>query len=344
MIQLGFFNEETRFEKLSKLGDSLEKLNIIDWEKFRPTLVAALWKEHKGFGGRPPYDCILLFKVLILQRLFNLSDDQTEYQINDRMSFMRFLGLSLGDKVPDAKTIWLFRDTLAQAKVIEELFRLFSRQLESQGIITHTGTIVDATFVDAPRQRNTREENKTIKEGEIPEEWTDNTPKATHKLAQKDTDARWTVKGGEKHYGYKDHTKVDADSKIVIDYAVTSAAVHDSKEFVDFIDETDKIIYADSAYSGREIAEKLPDNVQNNIHEKGYRNRPLTDVQKESNRKKSKIRARIEHVYGFMTGSMNGITVRSIGRQRAAFNIGLTNLVYNLCRYSILQRQRVCVG
>lgn len=341
MIQLGFFTEETRFEKLSKLGDSLEKLNIIDWEIFRPILNVAFRKERKGFGGRPPYDYLLLFKVLILQRLFNLSDDQAEYQINDRMSFMRFLGLSLGDKVPDAKTIWLFRDTLAQIKVIEELFRLFNRQLESQGIITHTGTIVDATFVDAPRQRNTREENKTLKTGEIPEEWTENTPKATHKLAQKDTDARWTVKGGEKHYGYKNHTKVDADSKIITDYAVTNAAVHDSNKFVDFIDETDKVIYADSAYSGREIAEMLPENVQNNIHEKGYRNRPLTDCQKESNRNKSEIRARIEHVYGFMTGSMKGITVRSIGRQRAGFNIGLTNLVYNLCRYSILQRQSV---
>lgn len=344
MMQLGFFTEETRLEKLTKLGDSLEKLNIIDWEIFRPVLNIAFKKEHKGSGGRPPYDYLLLFKVLILQRLFNLSDDQTEYQINDRMSFMRFLGLSLGDKVPDAKTIWLFRDTLTQAKAIEELFRLFNRQLESQGIITHTGTIVDATFVDAPRQRNTREENKTIKEGKIPEEWTESTPEAAHKLAQKDTDARWTVKGGEKHYGYKDHTKVDVDSKIITDYAITNAAVHDSNEFVDFIDDKDKVVYADSAYAGREIAGRLPENVENNIHEKGCRNRPLTDKQKESNRKKSKIRVRIEHVYGFMTGSMNGITVRSIGWQRASFNIGLTNLVYNLCRFSILQRQRVFVG
>ena len=310
MIQLGLFNEEIRFEKLTKLGDSLEKLNIIDWEMFRPILNRAFKKDRKGSGGRPPYDYLLLFKVSILQRLFNLSDNQAEYQINDRMSFMRFLGLLLGDKVPDAKTIWLFRDTLTQTKAIDELYRLFNRQLEKQGIITHTGTIVDATFVDAPRQRNTREENKTIKEGKVPEEWTGSTPKATHKLAQKDMDARWTVKGGEKHYGYKNHTKVDADS----------------------------------AYAGREIAEKLPKNVKNSIHEKGYCNRPLTDEQKASNRNKSKIRARIEHVYGFMTGSMKGITFRNIGLQRVGFNIGMTNLVYNLCRYSILQRQRLCMG
>jgi transposase, IS5 family len=343
MIQLGFFTEETRLEKLSKLGDSLEKLNIINWEMFRHILNEAFKKESKGPGGRPAYDYVLLFKILILQRLFNLSDDQTEYQINDRMSFMRFLGLSLGDKIPDAKTIWLFRDTLTQTKAIEELFRLFNNQLESQGVITHTGTIVDATFVDAPRQRNTRDENKTIKAGEIPEEWMNETPEAKHKLVQKDTDARWVVKNGEKHYGYKDHTKVDADSKIITDYALTSAAVHDSNEFVDFINESDNVLYADSAYAGAEIAASLPSKVDNRIHEKGYRNRPLTDEQKKSNRTKSKVRARIEHVYGFMTGSMNGITVRSIGRKRAEFNIGLTNLVYNFCRYSIIRR-RLAIG
>ena len=107
---------------------------------------------------------------------------------------------------------------------------------------------------------------------------------------------------------------------------------------MDFIDETDQAVYADSAYTGAEIAANLPPNVENHVHEKGYRNYPLTNEQKESNRLKSKIRARIEHVYGFMTGSMNGITVRSIGRQRAEFNIGLTNLLYNLCRYAILKR------
>ena len=132
----------------------------------------------------------MMFKILVLQRLFNLSDDQTEYQINDRMSFMRFLGLSLGDRVPDAKTIWLYRENLTKAGVIDQLFIDYCKELERNGIITHTGTIIDATFVDAPRQRNTREENKTIKSGKVPEEWTEETPKAKHKLAQKDTDAR----------------------------------------------------------------------------------------------------------------------------------------------------------
>ena len=335
-MQFSMFAEETQLERLSKLGDSLEKLKIIDFELFRPRLEIAFRKERKSNAGRLPFDVVMMFKILILQRLFNLSDDQTEYQITDRMSFQRFIGLSLGERVPDAKTIWLFRDTLTQSGMIRDLFMTFNGMLASKGIITHTGTIVDATFVDAPRQRNSRNENDRIKNGETPEEWEEN----PHKLAQKDTDARWTKKNDETHYGYKDHVKVDADSKIITDYAITSANVHDSNEFTDFLTEEDKVVYADSAYVGKEI----PDHVENRVCEKGYRGKPLTDEQKANNRKKSKTRCRIEHVFGFMTGSMHGITLRSIGIERAAFNIGLTNLVYNICRYTILKRKEVHMG
>ena len=170
-MQLNLFAEDNRLEKLTKLGDSLLKLNVVNWESFRPALEKVFNKERKSNAGRHAFDVVMMFKILVLQRLFNLSDDQTEYQINDRMSFMRFLGLSLGDRVPDAKTIWLYRENLAKAGVIEQLFIDYCKELERNGIITHTGTIIDATFVDAPCQRNTREENKTIKSGEVPEEW-----------------------------------------------------------------------------------------------------------------------------------------------------------------------------
>jgi len=337
MKQIGLFDESNRLRKLSALGDPLEKLDrVVDWDLFKGILNKVFAKEHKGAGGRPPYGYLLLFKVLILQRLFNISDDQAEYQINDRVSFMRFLGLALGDPVPDAKTIWLFRDTLAKAEVMGELFERFTRQLEERGIITHAGSIVDATFVEAPRQRNKQDENRQIKEGKVPEDW--KKPENAHKIRQKDTDARWAVKYREKHYGYKDHVKVDAQSKLITDYAVTDAAVHDSQALIGLLDEKDKVLYADSAYSGRQIAEQLPEGIENQIHEKGYRCKPLSEEQKAGNRRKSRIRARIEHVFGCMAGTLRGITVRSIGMERARFNIGLTNLVYNLCRVEILSR------
>jgi len=134
MLTLNLFAEDNRLKKLSKLGDQLEKLNsVIKWETFRPILKGVFAKEAKGAGGRPPYDYVLMFKILILQRLFNISDDQAEFQINDRMSFMRFLGLTLGEKVPDAKTIWNFRNELVMANVMESLFELFTRELEVRG-------------------------------------------------------------------------------------------------------------------------------------------------------------------------------------------------------------------
>src|SRR5665647_787508 len=175
MKTINFFGEENRLTKLSKLGDQLEKLNqMIDWKMFEASLKAVFSKKAKGAGGRPPYDYVMMFKILILQRIYNISDDQTEFQINDRMSFMRFLGLALGETVPDAKTIWNFRNELANAGVIEPLFALFTLELETRDIVTHKGTIVDATFVDVPKQRNTREENKRMKAGEVPGDWSEN--------------------------------------------------------------------------------------------------------------------------------------------------------------------------
>lgn len=339
MKQKGFFDEDDRLKELSSLGDPLEKLNkAISWNIFRPSITKALKKEPKGPGGRPPYDYILMFKILILQRLYHVSDAQAEYQIKDRLSFMRFLGLTLCENVPDDKTIWYFREQLVRANIMDSLFKRFLKELEKKNIITREGSIVDATFVDVPKQRNSKEENDTIKEGKIPEEW--NKREQKNKLAQKDVDARWTKKNDETHFGYKDHVKVDKDSKLIVDYTVTSANIHDSQELVNLIDKRkDKSLYADSAYKGEEIEKCLGDKIENNIIEKGYRNNPLTESQKEKNKEKSKIRVRVEHVFGFMTNSLRGISIRSIGKARAEFNIGLLNLTYNLCRYKFLETQ-----
>ena len=108
------------------LGDPLERLNNhVDFEMFRTLLQDSLTKESTGKGGRPPYDYVMMFKVLILQRFYNISDDQVEYQINDRMSFMRFLNLTIADDIPDSKTVWHFRERLIDLNLIEPLFNLF---------------------------------------------------------------------------------------------------------------------------------------------------------------------------------------------------------------------------
>ena len=126
-MQAGLFDWQTRFEQLDNSGDPLVKLNqIVNWEQFRQTLETVRDKERKSNAGRKPFDVRLMFKIMILDSLYNLSDDQLEFQIKDRISFMRFLGLSLDDTVPDAKTIWLFRQQLTEAGLIEISKNFFS--------------------------------------------------------------------------------------------------------------------------------------------------------------------------------------------------------------------------
>lgn len=330
---IGFFDEDIRLSKLSKLGDPLEKLNEgVEFEMFRSLLEERLHVEAKNKGGRRPFDYVLMFKILILQRYYNLSDVQTEFQICDRLSFMRFLGLTIADDVPDSNTVWNFRERLVDLGMVEELFLLFVNKLEDLGLVVNEGKIVDASFVDVPRQRNKREENAIVKTGNIPEGWEGN----PHKLRQKDLDARWTKKNNETHYGYKNHAKCDAKSKVITKYVATDASVHDSQTLLDLLDEKDEHqpIYADSAYVGEELHEKLATDKKMVIEicEKGYKNRPLTEDQKKNNNEKSKTRARVEHIFGFMENSMNGSFIRCIGFARAEATIGLMNLTYNLFR------------
>jgi transposase, IS5 family len=336
--QRGFFDEFDRLELISKHGDPLEKLNqLIDWEMFRPLLKRAFKKEAKGPGGRPPFDYVLMFKALILQRLYNLSDSQLQYQILDRLSFQRFLGQGLQGTVPDEKTIWLFREVLTKRNMIERLFERYRKALENKGLIGHGGSIIDASFVEVPRQRNSREENASIKEGAIPEDW----KKDPAKLRQKDTDARWTKKNEDTFYGYKDHVKVDAASKLITSAEVTDASVHDSQVIEKLLDDGDKgtEVYADSAYRSAAIEEMLEaKGVSSRIHEKAVRAHPLSKAQMRSNRAKSRIRARVEHVFATITMSLKGFRIRSIGIVRARGIVGLINLTYNIIRSVYLQR------
>ena len=332
---LGLFDDQFLMEKLTKLGDPLQKLSeYIDWRIFEGPLDEAYKDEDKDLskGGRPPFCRLMMFKALLIQSLYNLSDDQLEYQIVDRASFKRFLGLKQSDKVPDSKTFWLFREQLIEKEVIEGLFKIFNETLDAAGVFANEGKMVDASFVEAPRQRNTREENKHIKEtGKAPENWKEK----PHKLCQKDIDARWTKKNNATYFGYKNHVKADVKTKLIETYKVTDASVHDSQTTEELLTEKDEgqPFYADSAYTGEE-QEKVykKKKVINKVIEKGYRNKPLTDEQKANNKEKSRTRARVEHLFGFVENSMNGSFVRTIGLTRAEAKIGMMNLTYNICR------------
>jgi IS5 family transposase len=334
--QLSFCDLATRYDALSQNGDPLVLLaSHIPWEDFRPALQAVLGRSKRKKGGRPPFDAVLMFKILVLQALYNLSDDQTEYQIRDRLSFMRFLQLDLDQRIPDAKTIWLFRETLAQAQVVETLFEQFEAYLAAHGLQPRGGQLIDASLVPVPKQRNSRDENATLKAGGCPTEW----ERQPAKRRQKDNDARWTVKHRENHYGYKNHVNVDKTHKLIRQYTVTDAAVHDSQVLADVLlpAEAGREIWADSAYRSVEIEAQLKGrHLRSKIHCKGYRNKPLTTQQKAHNRGRSRIRARVEHVFGHQVTAMGGKLVRTIGLVRARLKIGMKNLTYNFHRFLVL--------
>lgn len=335
MGQPGLFDYSDRLGALSKLGDPLESLNaVVRWEKFRKSLERSVKRSDRKKGGRPPYDHILMFKILVLQSLYNLSDDQVEYQIKDRLSFMRFLGLTLEKNVPDATTVWLFREELSRNKGAEKLFKQLDNMLCEAGFLACSGQIIDASIIKAPTRRTKKEEKETVKRGEAPENW------SSAKKSQTDLDAKWTVKNDIPYFGYKNHINIDKKHRFIRSFEVTDASVHDSRAFEAVYDPENygSPVWADSAYRAERIEQFLEAKGKTSkIHWKKPKNKPLSGHKKRSNRAGSKIRSVVEHVFGRQKSQM-ALCIRTIGLKRAKTKIGLANLVYNLTRLEFLER------
>jgi transposase, IS5 family len=347
----GFFDVDGRLAELSAKGDGLERLNaLIDFELFRGALETAVARGDRSKGGRPRFDCVLMFKILILQAMHSLSDERCEYLIKDRLSFMRFLGLGLADAVPDANTIWSFREALKKADAIDALFARFDAALREAGFLAMSGQIVDATIVAAPEQRNTIEEKKAIKEGRIPEGWKDK----PDKLAQKDRDARWTVKYSKAKprddgslppvdlaipaFGYKNHVSIDRGFGLIRKWTASDAAAHDGARLEAVLDRTNTAsdVWADTAYrSAKNEAMLKRCGFVSRIHRKKPKGKPMPERMRIANAQKSKLRSAVEHVFAQEKGPM-GLIIRTIGIARAKVKIGLANLAYNMRRFVFL--------
>jgi len=351
--QPGFFDVDERLQRLSSLGDHLEAFAAaVDFEMFRSDLVAALGYSE-GPLGRPPIDPVMMFKILVIAAMDNLSDERAEFLINDRMSFMRFLGLSLADRVPDARTIWLFREKLTRAGAIESLFARFDAALRASGFMAMSGQIVDATLVAAPRQRNTEDEKKAIKEGRIPEDW----KARPAMLRQKDRDARWTVKFTKAKakedgwtppcdlaipvFGYQNHVSIDRGFGFIRKWSATDAAAYEGARLREgLLDRTNtgSSVWADTAYRSAANETFMEKNgFVSRVHRKKPRGKPMSDSVRRANAKKSKVRSRVEHVFAEQKDRM-GLFIRTIGIARAKVKIGMANLVYNFKRLVFLQR------
>ena len=361
--QAGFFDVDERLKELSAKGDHLERLNaIVDFEAFRSDLARAVPRSDGSRGGRPPFDLVFMFKVLVLQASHSLSDERTEFLIKDRLSFMRFLGLGLSDPVPDANTIWTFREALTRSQIggrpaIQVLFRSYEAALTKAGFLAMGGQIIDASIVAAPKQRNTEGEKAEIKAGRIPQAWEDRPAK----VAQKDRDARWTVKFSKAKpsddgspridlavpaFGYKNHVGIDRRHGLIRTWTATDAARHDGGQLPNLISKgnTASDVWADTAYRSKANEKHLADNgLRSRIHRKKPPGQPMPINVSRANGAKSKVRAAVEHVFAHQKGPM-GLVVRTIGLARAKVKIGLANIVYNMRRAVWLTQRRAALA
>jgi IS5 family transposase len=352
--QPGFFDADQRLQALSAAGDPLERLRaVVDFERFRPELEAAIPRSDRSRGGRPAYDAGLMFRVLVLQTLYTLSDDQAEYQLRDRLSFMRFAGLAMSDPVPDAKTIWLFREQLTRAGALQPLFDRFDALLRERGYLAMGGQIVDATIIEARRPRLTAAEKAVVREGRTPDAW----PKA--RTRQIDRDGRWTIKRGRKAalpkeaaprhaageiaipvFGYKNHIGIDCAHGFIRRFTITHAAHHDGRQLAAVLDaaNTASGVWADAAYrSAANLAMLDRRGLAPQFQRAKPRGKPMPSHMARGNATRARVRAKIEHVFGAEKRGF-GLIVRTIGLARATTKITLANLAYNFRRFVWMER------
>jgi len=334
-IQRGLFEIEECYDRLDKKGDPLLKLNgFVDWSGLKE-IVKPIHFESTKVGGRPGIEPIVIVKCLILQSLYNLSDEACEYQINDRISFKRFVGLAICEKAPDEKTLWLYRERIKYG-LYKQIFDWFSEEIAKAGYVAKEGQIIDAAFV--PTHKPTGKHKKQLEEG---------IPLTSGQARQIDEEARFTKKGSKTYHGYKNHIQIDNKHKLIRKQSTTAASVHDSQEFANLVDakgNADPGVWADSAYRGEKIEQMISDKkLTSHVHERAYRNKPLSHAKKDSNKVKSRIRARVEHVFGHMSTSMNGLVMHVIGLARMRVKVVLKNLAYNMQRFVFLESQKFCL-
>ncbi len=340
MYQMGFFEVEESYARID-VNNPLKKIQEhINWSGLESIMKKVSFNVDKngGKGGRKPLCGLMMAKIFILQSLYNLCDDTMEFMIEDRLSFKKFLNIPVGKKSPDAKTIWVWRERVKVLKLEEEIFKWFSDQVLQAGYMAKEGQIIDATFV--PTHKPTGKHKKQQQEGSL---------LSPHQERQQDTDATFTKKGGATHHGYKNHMVIDVKHKIIWRFDVTTASVHDSRVFEDLLtqntpsdDDNDKDkgrgVWADSAYRSVHKEKMLHEKgFISHVCERGYKGMPLTLEQKKSNKEKSRIRARVEHVFGHIKTSMGGLMIHTLTLARAKVKITFKNLAYNMWRFAFLQ-------
>ena len=333
-IKTSLFAAEEREQKLNRKGDLLFTLNQhVNFVALAVEIDHIAPRPSDKRGGRPPYPTELMVRVLVLQHLYNLSDEALEYQLLDRLSFQRFCGLRHSSTIPDANTLWVFRERISAAGGADALFDAVQRQLQQHGFIARGGQIVDATLVEAPKQHFHKEEKALLEQAATPAGWT------PAQRRQKDTEASWTKKHGKSYHGYKLNISADRKYKLIRKRHISTAKEHDTNHFEAVLDRanTSRDVWADKGYEDQSREQRLNQGSWRlHIQHKAKKGKPPSDCQKRRNTRIARPRARVEHVFGSIC-AMGGKAIRSIGLARAVFGLSIKAAVYNLRRLCSLK-------
>lgn len=308
--QLGFADGWLGYNQ--KLNQQLSKIDqLVNWSLFAELLS----KVYTSPTGRPSHPVLLLFKALLLQTWHNLSDYALEEALDDRLSFRRFVSLSMTEKAPDHSVFSRFRDQLIKHGIHDRLFTELNRQLEERGLIVKKGTLVDATVIEAaPKKPLHNQDGSTGK-------------------SKQDPEAAWTKKGGKYLFGYKAHVGVDQKSELVRRIAMTSANVHDGKMFESALSGDEEWAFADKAYDSWENGEILEKKgILNGILFKAAWNRALTEDQKNCNRILARLRSPVERIFGTLKRSYRYCRGRYLGLKKNRLQLTMMCMAYNLRR------------
>lgn len=342
----------------TKIGQRLLAIEegVEDWEAFREPL-EAVWrpKQRKSNAGRRPIDALVMFRILLMQRLMDMSDEAMADHLKMNRLFVRFAGIDMSD-TPDEKTIWKYRDALSGTDAVEAIFASFLEHLTLEGYGIEGGQLVDASFVEAPiRRKSAPPSEPPDEDGDRPGDAAPDAAaahvrkrrrRAQNSARQVDRDANWAKKNGRSIHGYKQHLMVDGKHKIIRMQSLTPASVHDSNELdeltLDFV--ADRAVYADKAYRSKDQEARLKARgMTSRIAYRATSHKPLSQFKSNLNRRYSGTRVRVEHVFAQLKGSIGGRCVRSIGLARAQVWMMLGHFLYNLQRFALLKAQAAAV-
>lgn len=316
-----------QYLKVSGLGDRLKLIKEqINWDPFR-LLVARVFYDNKETGGRPHTDEIIVVRAMLLQSFYGLSDQELEFQINDRLSFRNFLGFP--ENVPDFTTIWKIRERLIEAGIEPKIWEELQRQLDQYGYTIKKGVIQDATFVESELGRKRYYKEKKAKNRGETIEYTE------RQQQHIDKDGTFSVKHGQVHFGYKNHIKIDVGHELIREYEVSTASLHDGE--IDLVEDGDNKAYRDKGYFGKKLN---ANNVKDKTMKRAVRGHPLSDKEIEKNVAISRIRAPGERPFAVIKNVFNGVKTLV----RVSIKEMFKCFAFNLYQMVTLKRKKLAIA